>query len=159
MFGIVKKNKLLDIISTQDGKAVNLDEVPDPAFSQRMLGDGVAIIPTDNKVYAPIDGVIIQVYDTLHAYGIQSDDGLDILIHIGINTVELKSQGFTSLVNEGDRVKAGDAIAIADLDFIKSKGYEIYTPILITNIDEVRNISCAYGPVKSGETVVIKYEK
>ena len=124
-----------------------------------MLGDGVAIIPTDNKVYAPIDGVIIQVYDTLHAYGIQSDDGLDILIHIGINTVELKSQGFTSLVNEGDRVKAGDAIAIADLDFIKSKGYEIYTPILITNIDEVRNISCAYGPVKSGETVVIKYEK
>lgn len=159
MFGIAKKNKLLDIISTQDGKAVNLDEVPDPAFSQRMLGDGVAIIPTDNKVYAPIDGVIIQVYDTLHAYGIQSDDGLDILIHIGINTVELKSQGFTSLVNEGDRVKAGDAIAIADLDFIKSKGYEIYTPILITNIDEVRSISCAYGPVKSGETVVIKYEK
>lgn len=159
MFGIAKKNKLLDIISTQDGKAVNLDEVPDPAFSQRMLGDGVAIIPTDNKVYAPIDGVIIQVYDTLHAYGIQSDDGLDILIHIGINTVELKSKGFTSLVNEGDRVKAGDAIAIADLDFIKSKGYEIYTPILITNIDEVRSISCAYGPVKSGETVVIKYEK
>ena len=157
MFGFKKKNKDLKIFATQDGTVVNLDNVPDEVFSQKMLGDGIAIMPKCNEVYSPVNGTIVQVTDTLHAYAIQSDDGLDVLVHIGINTVELKGEGFKAMVKEGDHVKTGDIIAVADLDFIKSKGYELYTPTVITNMDAVKDLSSNEGEAKAGKTAVITY--
>ena len=142
MFSLFKKQTSTSypILSTQDGTIVELKNVPDDVFAGKMLGDGVAIIPTCNNIVSPVDGTILQVFDTLHAYAIHSDDGLDILVHIGINTVELNGEGFTALVKAGDRVKAGDIIATADIAFLKRKGYELHTPIIITNMDDVKSI-------------------
>ena len=159
MFGFKKKKEEKGLVATQDGTVIALSEVPDEAFSEKMLGDGAAIIPTSDEICSPVDGTIIQVTDTLHAYGIQSDDGLDILVHVGINTVELKGEGFTALVKEGDKVKAGDVIAKADLSLIKSKGYETHTPILITNMDDIKEISFIEGSAQAGKTVMVTYSK
>lgn len=154
MFGFKKKGK---IFASQNGRAVALSEVPDPAFSEKMLGDGVAIIPEDDTVLSPVNGTVVDVTNTLHAYCIQTDDGLDVLIHIGINTVELKGEGFKSLVKSGDKVKAGQPLAQADIKFLKDKGYQIYTPILITNMDAVNSISVSTGNTQAGKSCVITY--
>ncbi len=159
MFGFNKKKVEKKILAPQNGIFISLEEVPDEVFAQKMLGDGVAIIPDSNDVCSPVDGTIVQIPETLHAYGIHTDDGLDILVHIGINTVELKGEGFESLVKEGDKVKAGEIIARADLDFIKNKGYATHTPILITNIDDIKSFSNNSGKAKACETVAITYVK
>lgn len=158
MFNVFNKGKG-EFLATQTGKAVALADVPDPVFSEKMLGDGVAIIPESNEVFSPVDGKIIDVTDTLHAYCIQSKDGLDILVHIGINTVELKGEGYKSCVKVGDQVKAGDKLAEADLNFIRGKGYEVFTPIIITNMDAVKSISAELGNVQAGKTCVATYVK
>ena len=159
MFNFLKKNKENIIVSPQNGDVIPITEVPDQAFADKILGDGVAIIPEDGKVFSPVDGKIVQITDTLHAYGIQTDDGTDILIHIGIDTVELKGEGFKSFVSEGQKVKAGDCIAEADLDLIKEKGYPVHTPVIITNPNDVKEISLITGKAKAGETAIIKYHK
>ena len=141
----------------QNGKAVSLSEVPDEAFSEKMLGDGVAVIPEDNRVLSPVSGTVIDVTDTLHAYCIQTNDGLDILVHIGINTVELKGEGFKSFVKCGDTVKAGDLIAEADISFLKEKGYPVFTPVIITNMDAVKDVSFLTGDVQAAKSCVITY--
>lgn len=115
------------------GKVVPLSEVDDGVFSEKMLGDGVAIIPTEGKVYAPASGVMSTVFPTKHAYGITTPDGAEVLIHIGINTVELDGELFESHVEQDQHVNAGDLIATFDVEKIKEKGYPIYTPVIITN--------------------------
>lgn len=154
MLGFKKKGR---IFATQNGRAVALSEVPDPAFSEKMLGDGIAIIPSDDKILSPVDGTVVDVTETLHAYCVQTEDGLDVLIHIGIDTVKLKGEGFKSLVKAGDKVKAGQPLAQADIKFIQEKGFEIYTPVLITNMDAVKDISVSIGNVQAGKTCVITY--
>lgn len=154
-----KSKETPKIYAVQDGDSVSLDRVPDQVFAEKMLGDGVAIIPRSNKVKSPVNGRIVQVFDTRHAYSIETDDGLEVLVHIGINTVELKGEGFEPKVKDGDRVKVGDVLCEADLDFMIKKGYEIYTPVIITNMDAVKNIKTFSGNVIGGETPVIEYKK
>ena len=152
-----KKKKQNQIFAAMNGEIVDIEKVPDEAFAQKMLGDGVAISPSDGNVYSPVDGVVEDVTQTLHAYCIRSDDGLDVLIHVGINTVELKGEGFDVKVKAGDTVKKGDLLAKADLSLIKEKGYETYTPILITNMHVIKDINCKTGSAKATETEVISY--
>ena len=97
-----------------NGQAVALEQVPDEVFSEKVLGDGLGIIPSDGKVYSPVNGEISSVAETLHAYGFESDDGLEILVHVGLDTVALKGEGFKSYVNEGDKVCVGDLVAEVD---------------------------------------------
>ncbi len=152
-----KKKKEKELISPLNGSICPLDQVPDDVFAQKMLGDGLAVIPTDGKICSPVSGTISQVTETKHAYCITSDDGLDILIHFGIDTVKLKGEGFNVLVKEGDRVEVGTPICEADIDFIKNAGYELHTPVLITNMDDVSNITVKSGEAHAGETVVMNY--
>lgn len=124
------------------------------------MGDGVAVIVTDGKIYAPVDGTISLVAETLHAYGISTEDGLELLVHIGINTVELNGTGFSPKVKEGDKVKAGDLLCEIDMELMKEKGYPTHTPILMTNGDECVDVQLLPNKeAKAGKTTVITYRK
>ena len=140
------------------GKAVALTEVPDPVFSGLILGNGAAVIPEGDTAVSPCDGKIINIADTLHAYGIETKDGFEVLVHIGLNTVELNGEGFECLVKEGQKVKSGDPLCRSDLELIRSKGYETYTPVVITNSDDAAEIKSISGDCTAGETVIAEYK-
>lgn len=117
------------------GRVVPLAQVPDPTFAEEILGKGVAVIPEDGRFYAPVDGEISNLTDTKHALCITSDGGLELLIHIGLETVSLKGQGFTVHVTEGQKIRKGDLLAECDLSYVKAQGCEIITPVIVTNAD------------------------
>lgn len=123
------------------GKAIPLSAVHDPTFASETLGKGMAIIPTEGKIYAPFDGTLDLLYDTMHALGLTSDDGIEVLIHVGIDTVKLNGKHFKAHAKSGDEVKKGQLLLEFDLDGIRADGYCIDTPVIITNTDE-------YGDVK-----------
>ena len=146
---------LKSILAPLSGQAIPLEQVPDDVFSQKILGDGIAIIPTDGKIYAPVDGEIATVAETLHAYGFTSEDGLEILVHVGLDSVKLKGEGFTSHVQVGDKVKAGQLVAEVDLKFLISQGVPATTPVLICEGAEDAQLNTVTGDVKAGKTKVI----
>lgn len=127
------------------GKAVDLKEVNDPTFSTGMLGQGVAIIPSEGKIYAPADGEIAMVFDTLHAVSMTADNGVEILVHVGLDTVELKGEGFEGHVKAGDKVKKGDLLLTVDLDAVKEVGYDTITPMLVCNTDDYAAVEGIFG--------------
>lgn len=157
--GEQKNNKILEIKAPISGKAVPLSEVPDPVFSEKMMGDGLAIIPDEGKIYSPVNGEIIMVSTTKHAYGILADDGTELLIHFGLETVELNGEGFNVLVKSGDKVKVGDIISEVDYEKLKAKNINMITPVLICNGSDEQKIDCTYGNVEKGKDVIIKVEK
>lgn len=133
LFSRKKKNDVLLITPFATGKAVTLDVVPDQVFAQRMMGDGIAIEPTSSTIVSPIDGEVTVVFPTGHAYGITRADGLEVLVHLGIDTVELEGKGFTKKVEMGDKVSRGDVLCEMDLDFIREAGKPIISPMIITS--------------------------
>lgn len=124
-----------------EGKIISLNQVEDDAFSQEVLGKGIAIIPSEGKVYAPFDGTVITLFPTKHAIGIVSDNGCEVLIHIGMNTVQLNGKYFTSHVQQGDKVKKGQLLVEFDIDHILQEGYNLETPVIITNTKDYSNIN------------------
>lgn len=124
------------VYSPVQGEMITLDSVNDPTFAQKMLGDGVAVIPEDGKFYAPFDGVVETVFPTKHAIGLKSDTGIELLMHIGLDTVELKGKPYDVKVKANQRVKKGDLLVNADLDAIKKAGYDTTTPLIVTNSKE-----------------------
>ena len=104
-------SKAINILSPVTGKAVALEQVPDPVFSQKIIGDGIAVIPSDGRITSPVDGEVASVAETLHAYGFRTKEGLELLIHVGLETVGLKGECFEVFVKPGDKVKAGDPVA------------------------------------------------
>ena len=123
-----------------EGKVVALADVPDATFAEGVLGLGAAIEPAVGEVVAPADGEVSSIFDTHHAVGLTLDNGMELLIHIGINTVALNGEGFTAHVSEGDRVKRGQPLISFDKDFIASKGYPVITPVIISNVDDYKEI-------------------
>ncbi len=154
-----RKDNTLKIVAQQSGKAISIEEVPDPVFSGKVLGDGVGIVPSSGEVLSPVSGTVAQVAHTMHALGIESDDGLEILVHLGIDTVKLNGEGFTCHVEVGQHVNAGDKLMDMDLDFIQSKGLSTISPCIITNLDAVKNLEIFAGSVTAGETPVMSYKK
>ncbi len=147
------------INSPLNGRAVSLDTVPDTVFSDRVLGDGCAVIPTDGRIYSPVNGRISSVAETKHAYGFASDDGAEILVHFGLDTVDLKGEGFTCHVNEGGRVKIGDLIAEADMDLLREKGINPITPVLVCDGADGLKLFSAEGEIKAGNPLITAEEK
>ena len=122
------------------GEVLELQQVEDAAFSAGILGKGCAIVPTEGEIYAPVDGVLTTLFPTKHALGITSDDGVEVLIHIGLNTVQLNGEGFTAHVQQGARVSRGQHLLSFDLADVKSKGYCLQTPVIITNTKDYLEI-------------------
>lgn len=132
--------KNITVSSPLKGKVIPLSEVKDAAFSSGVLGKGCAILPEDNVLQAPVDGTIATLFPTLHAIGIVSDDGVEVLMHIGLDTVQLEGKGFKAYVKQGDRVKKGDKLVEFDIDMIKEAGYSVETPVIITNADNYLDV-------------------
>ncbi len=139
------------IPSPLHGRVVPLSEVPDKVFSEKILGDGCAVIPEDGKIFSPVDGVISSIAEARHAYGITAEDGTELLIHVGIETVKLEGKGFSVYVHAGDKIGKGELIAEADLDLIKKEGLSPLTPIIICNAEENDRLTAAQGKVKALE--------
>ncbi|MDM5314574.1 PTS glucose transporter subunit IIA [Fictibacillus sp. b24] len=157
LFGKKEVKKEETVIAPLTGKIVNIEEVPDPTFAQKMMGDGIAIEPTEGVVVSPVDGEIVQFFHTKHAIGIQSEAGAEILIHVGLETVSMNGEGFEGHVNVGDKVKAGDKLLSFDLDLIKEKAASTVTPIVITNGDAVESLDKrAASDATKGETSLLQ---
>lgn len=157
LFG--KKDKGAKLYAPIKGEAVLLENIEDPMFSQKILGDGIAINPAEGRVYSPVDGTISMIADTKHAIGITTADGLEILIHIGMDTVALGGEGYTPRTEAGADVKKGDLLMEFDMDFIGEKGYSCVTPMIITNMDDIKSMTPHAGAAVPGETVVVEYTK
>lgn len=131
------KNKV-NLSSIGKGELITLEKVNDPVFSNKMMGDGVAVILSDRTVVAPCDGTICLISDTKHAFGIKTAENIEILVHIGLETVNLKGQGFEYFVNVNDSVKKGEPILKVDLDLMKEKGIDLVTPIIVLESDKYK---------------------
>jgi len=153
-----KRNKNL-IAAPQTGTVISVTETPDPVFSRKILGDGVAILPESDQVVSPVNGTVIQLSDTHHALGIRSDDGLEILLHLGIDTVKLNGSGFTCYAVEGQHVQAGEKLMDMDCTYIAAQGYDTTSFCIITNSDALETFSIQLGTAVMGESPVILYCK
>lgn len=129
------------IKSPFDGDIINLSQVNDKAFSAKLLGDGFAVIPSSNTCVAPCDGKVIHIFPTNHAFVLQSKNNLEILVHIGIDTVNLKGQGFKRYVNVGEFVIKNQLIMDVDFKYIKDSGYDIVTPVVVINMEKVKKMN------------------
>ena len=157
MFNLFRKKEKNNVIgSPVKGKAVPLKEVSDPTFAEEMLGKGAAVIPEDGKFYAPADGEIGMVFDTLHAVSMTTDFGAEILIHIGLDTVKMKGEGFTGHVKAGDHVKKGDLLLEVDLEKVKAAGYDTITPMIVCNTPDYASVEgIGSAQVNAGDDLII----
>lgn len=150
-----KQNVLTTVLAPLTGKAVSLSEVPDPVFAEKVIGDGIAIIPEDGKILSPVDGEVSSIAETGHAYGFTADNGLEVLVHVGLETVSLKGECFKVYAKAGDKVKVGDLIGEVDLNLLKEKELNSISPVLICSDLEEKEILYTEGNVKAGESVVL----
>lgn len=141
-----------------DGKIIPLIEVPDEVFAQGMMGQGFAISPTGNTVYSPIDGKIVSIFPTKHAIGLVTDTGVEILIHVGVDTVKLKGQGFDLLAEDGQYIKRGDALLKIDLAHIEANAPSSIIPIIFTNLTTQKVNLLKDGVQQSGETGILNIQ-
>ena len=151
--------KLDGIYAPIAGKAVAITEVPDPTFAEGMLGNGIAIEPTDGKVYAPCDATVDMMFDTGHAVSLVADSGAEILIHVGLETVSLEGKPFTVHVQNGDKVKKGQLMIDVDLDAVKAAGLPTITPVLICNTDAYPTFKTHVGKEVTIADVIIELGK
>ena len=160
MFDSLKKMfeenaKTISLKAVEDGRTIPMDEVNDQTFAQELLGPGIAIVPSNGTVVSPINGTIATVMDTKHAVCIQGEDGLELIVHAGLDTVELNGKYYQTYKEIGDQVKAGDVLLEFDLEEITKAGYDVTTPIVITNLGDYKITKCLTGQqVKAGEEVI-----
>ena len=160
LFGFGKKKEKVELKAVVDGIIKDLKNVEDEVFSKGFLGEGLAIVPKSNNFYAPVSGELSSVFPTGHAFGIKTDDGAEVLIHIGIDTVQMNGDGFDLKVEQGQKVKAGDLLVICDIDNIKNKGYKTDTILIITNSDDFpsEQLVTEGTEVKANEVSVIAFK-
>ena len=144
--------KMISVVSPLDGDVIELKEVDDEVFASGVTGKGIAIVPTNNVVVSPVEGTVSVLFPSKHAVGITTNDGIELLVHIGLNTVMLNGEGFTTFVKQGDKVVCGQKLLEFDKEFILSKGYSLQSPVLVTNADQFSDIVMnEIQTVKTGE--------
>ncbi|WP_413480038.1 PTS glucose transporter subunit IIA [Carnobacterium maltaromaticum] len=150
-----------ELVAVADGKVLPISEVLDPVFAEKMMGEGFAIDPTSDVIVSPISGTLVQVADTLHAYGIQSDSGVEVLVHVGLDTVNLQGKGFEAKVKIGDAVKKGDPLVKIDREYLIANAPSIVIPVIVTNGNmEAYNYDFkGSGNAVAGETVAMVVSK
>lgn len=141
-----------------DGIVLPLEQLPDETFAAAILGPGCGIEPTGDTVFAPFDGRVISVASTLHAIGLESDEGIELLIHIGMDTITLRGSGFTLLVQEGQTVRAGTPLLRVDLDVIRAAGLSTESAVIVTNADDLPALHLTAGGIVSTGTPLFKFE-
>ena len=156
LFGKSEEKRDSGIYAPMAGQAVALKDVPDPTFSSCMLGKGIAIIPEDGKVYAPCNATVDMMFTTGHAVSLVADNGAEILIHVGLETVAMNGKGFTTYVQNGQRVKKGQLLIEVDLEALKAAGLNCITPVLVCNSDEYGIFKTVTGKTVSNDEVVIE---
>ncbi|QGU94856.1 hypothetical protein GOM49_06870 [Clostridium bovifaecis] len=168
LFGAFKKDEnikqnLVDdntIVSPLDGTILDISSVPDAVFSQKMMGDGFAIEPDNGDVVSPVTGTISSIFPTKHAIGIIANNGLELLVHFGLDTVNLQGEGFEALVKDGDKIKAGQPLLRVNLEQVKGNVPSVITPIVFTNLSEGKKVLVNAGrKVKRGESGVVSIIK
>lgn len=157
--GNTETENTIDIIAPLSGEIIAIEDVPDVVFAEKIVGDGIAIRPTGNKMVAPCDGEIGKIFETNHAFSLESDTGIELFVHFGIDTVELKGEGFTRIAQEGQKVKMGDTIIEFDLEFLSKKAKSILTPVVISNMDEIKELQKMSGSVEVATDAVLKIVK
>ncbi|EKE76205.1 PTS glucose transporter subunit IIA [Gallaecimonas xiamenensis] len=145
----------IDIHAPVSGELVDIESVPDVVFAEKIVGDGIAIKPSSHQVVAPVNGTIGKIFETNHAFSIESEQGVEIFVHLGIDTVELKGEGFLRVASEGQQVKKGDVVLECDLKFLEAHARSTLTPIVVSNMDDFRHIRKKTGKVKAGEDVIL----
>lgn len=156
LFDFMKGKKGIVLAAPIKGECIPISEVADPTFAEEILGKGIAIKPADGNVYAPADGRISTVFPTGHAVGLTTSDGVEVLIHVGLDTVQLKGQFFSTKVEADQEVKKGDLLLTVDLAEVGNAGYDTVTPMLVCNSDEYSKIECRKdGMIEPGEDVII----
>lgn len=155
MFGGGSEKGKEKILSPVEGTVVPLSEVNDPTFSQEILGKGVAIIPAKGRVVAPADGVLTVLFETKHAVSITTPGGAEVIVHVGLDTVNLKGEHYTAHKKQGDKVKAGELLLEFDMAAIKEAGYEVITPVIVCNTPNYPDMVCHTGmQVKELEPII-----
>lgn len=164
MFGFLKNKKNVTqninfkLLAPVSGKSIPLAEVPDPVFAQKMVGDGLAINPTGDTIVAPCDGKLTLILDTKHAFAMTLENGVEILVHIGLDTVSLNGEGFEKLIEQGTNVKAGTPIIKVNADLIKEKGFSLISIVLITNPEILTSMKAVENiDTIAGETTILEY--
>ena len=157
MFGFGKKKALI-LKAPITGKAIPLAQVPDPTFAENLVGDGGAIDPTEGLLVSPCDGTVEMIFPTGHALALSTKQGVEILLHLGIDTVEMKGNGFEKLVEQGANVKEGQPLIRFNLDTIRAAGKAPVSPVLITNVEVTKSIAPASGNLIAGETTFLTVE-
>lgn len=151
----MSKRKQIRIVTPMTGEIVGIEQVPDPIFSGKMMGDGAAVIPEDGTITAPVDGVLSTIAPTQHAFGFTTDDGTEVLVHVGLETVGLNGEPFEVIAKQGDKVKAGDPVAKVNLELLKEKGINPITPIVVCGGAEGADIQIQEGNAKAGQDTVV----
>lgn len=153
------KNNNVEIGSPAAGRLISIKEVHDPAFNEEVLGKGVAVVPSNMQICAPVDGKVSSIFPTGHAVAVTSRDGVEILIHVGLDTVKLKGRHFTIHAQEGQEVKKGELLIEADIEKIQAEGYDITTPIVICNSNDFSKIHIVEPGIVSQGEEILKVEK
>ncbi len=155
LFDFMKGKKDITLAAPVKGECIPISEVADPTFAEEILGKGIAIKPSEGKFYAPADGTISTLFPTGHAVGMTTPDGVEILVHVGLDTVQLKGQFFNVAVKADQQVKKGDLLLEADIEEISKAGYDTVTPMIICNTSDFSKIECKEGGmVSAGEDVI-----
>lgn len=148
----------MTVMAPIDGTVIPLEQLPDETFAAAILGPGCGIEPTGGTVYAPFDGKITSIVPTLHAVGLESTEGIELLIHIGMDTITLRGSGFTLLVQEGQTVRAGTPLLRVDLDVIRAAGLSTESAVIVTNADDLPALHLTAGGIVSTGTPLFKFE-